>query len=190
MDTQSTITLAVGAVIVAFLTLTPLARVFTSGRSAPSPDQTRYLMDELMTERNTGKVLRVELDAVKIEVTYLRSENAALKLQVADLWQIVRGQSVAASSANAAAATAKPGARTQHATVHMTDADVSFRDWLIAHFDAEELDILTADCGIEKLAPGTITSKATALVQLARRIGMLERVEQAAMDSRPSVASW
>lgn len=192
-----TILVASLVVLVVILATFSASRIWPARRPVASPEQAAYLMDQLVTEKETARQLRTELDATKVEITTLRSEvsqlrteNASLRTQMEYVLSLMRGQATAQASTAAATQPAKPGSRSQQATAHMTDDDVAFRDWLIRHFDAEELDVLTADCGIEKQPAGPITSKATSLVQLARRTGMTEILEQAAMDRRPSVGAW
>lgn len=196
-QTETIILVASLIVLAVVLATFSTSRVWPARRPTASPEQATYLMDQLVTEKETARQLRTELDATKAEVTtlrgevsQLRTENQSLRTQMEYVLSLMRGQSVAQSSVADASRPAQPGARTRQATGHMTDDDVAFRDWLIRHFDAEELDILTADCGIEEQPPGTITSKATLLVQLARRLGMTDRLEQAAMDRRPTVEAW
>lgn len=154
------------------------------------PRQSQNLMDQLITEQAAARQLRTELDALKGEVTQLRTENTALKAQIATLWDIVRGQGVAKSSADAAARPIQPGNRTRPATASFSDDDVAFRDWIIRHFDGEELAVLAANAGMDKPVAGPITSMATALVQSARRIGVIEALQHEALQMRENVPAW
>lgn len=154
------------------------------------PRQSQNLMDQLITEQATARQLRTELDALKGEVVQLRTENAALKAQVSTLWDLVRGQQVAQSSVADAMWPVQPGNRTRTATATFSDDDVAFRDWIIRHFDGEELAVLAANAGMDKPAIGPITSMATALVQASRRMGMAERLQREALDMRQNVEAW
>lgn len=159
-------------------------------RMTLDPRQSQNLMDQLVTEQTASRQLRTELDTLKGEVVQLRAENAALKAQIANLWDIVRGQNVARSSASDAARQIQPGSRTKHATAAFSDDDVAFRDWLIRHFDPDELAVLAANAGMDRPTSGPITSMATALVQSSRRIGLAERLQHEALDMRQSVPAW
>lgn len=160
------------------------------GRSQPEHGPSKYLMDQLMQERAIAIALRSELDVVKLEITQLRSENAALKLQVADLFAMMRGQHVAASSTHDATRPSQPGNRTKHATAAFSDDDVAFRDWIIRHFDGEELAVLAANAGMDRPVVAPITSMATALVQASRRMGLAERLQNEALEMRPNIPAW
>lgn len=166
-------------------------------QSAGASDQTRYLMDQVMTERETARVLRVELDVTKAKIVALEMQVVerdkritSLESQVSDLWSMMRGQAVAQSSVHDATRPARPGDRTKVATAAFSDDDVAFRDWIIAHFDAEECVVLAANAGMEKPVAGPITSVATALVQSARRIGTMDTLIHEALEMRPSVPAW
>ena len=154
-------------------------------------------MDQVMTERETARVLRVELDVTKAKVVALEMQVierdkriTSLESQVSDLWSMVRGQAVAQSSVADAMRPIQNGNRTKVATATFSDDDVAFRDWLIRHFDGEELVVLAANAGMDKPVAGPITSMATALVQAARRIGISERLQREALDMRQNVEAW
>lgn len=154
-------------------------------------------MDQVMTERETARVLRVELDVTKAKVVALEMQVierdkriTSLESQVSDLWSMVRGQAVAQSSVADAMRPIQNGNRTKVATATFSDDDVAFRDWLIRHFDGEELVVLAANAGMDKPVAGPITSMATALVQAARRIGTVDMLQREALEMRPNVPSW
>ena len=154
-------------------------------------------MDQVMTERETARVLRVELDVTKAKVVALEMQVierdkliTSLESQVSDLWSMVRGQAVAQSSVADAMRPAQPGNRTRAATATFSGDDVAFRDWLIRHFDGEELAVLAANAGMDKPVAGPVTSMATALVQASRRMGMAERLQREALDMRQNVEAW
>jgi hypothetical protein len=159
-------------------------------RMSFDPRQSQNLMDQLINEQATARQLRTEVDVLKVEVTQLRAENASLKGQIATLWALVQGQNVAKSSEHAATQPAQPGNRTKAATAHFADDDVAFRDWLLRHFDAAELEVLAANAGMDKPVAGPLTSMATALVQASRRIGSAESLQREALEMRPQVAAW
>ena len=154
-------------------------------------------MDQVMTERETARVLRVELDVTKAKVVALEMQVierdkliTSLESQVSDLWSMVRGQAVAQSSVADAMRPIQNGNRTKVATAAFSDDDVAFRDWIIRHFDGEELTVLAANAGMDKPVAGPITSMATALVQASRRTGMAERLQREALDMRQNVEAW
>lgn len=186
------------AALLALLVTVGVMRMLPS-RAQPvaTSDQSRYLMDQVMTERETARVLRVELDVTKAKVVALEMQVVerdkritSLESQVSDLWSMVRGQAVAQSSAADATRPAQPGNRTRTATATFSDDDVAFRDWIIRHFDGEELAVLAANAGMDKPVAGPITSMATALVQASRRVGMADRLQREALDMRPQVEAW
>lgn len=150
---------------------------------ATNQADTRYLMDQLMNERETAKVLRVELDALKSEVVQLRGENALLRLQVNDLFERIRTPGKP-STPTPGAARFKPGAAS------LVDDDLAFRDWLVRHFDADELTVLAADAGMPKPVSAPVEVMATALVQSSRRIGTHEALQREAMARRENVPAW
>jgi hypothetical protein len=76
------------------------------------------------------------------------------------------------------------------ATAAFSDDDVAFRDWIIRHFDGEELAVLAANAGMERPVAGPITSMATALVQSARRIGTMGALQHEALEMRQNVEAW
>lgn len=154
------------------------------------PRQSQNLMDQLISEQSTARQLRIELDTLKGEVGQLRTENAALRAQISTLWELVRGNQVARSSAADATQPVQPGNRTRTATATFSDDDVAFRDWIIKHFDGEELTVLAANAGMDRPVAGPITSMATALVQASRRVGMAERLQREALDMRANVEAW
>lgn len=169
--------------------------------SRPQPvatsDQARYLMDQVLVERETARVLRVELDVTKAKVVALEIQVverdkriSSLESQVSDLWSMVRGQAVAQASVHDATRPIQNGNRTKTATAAFSDDDVAFRDWLLRHFDADELIVLAANAGMDKPAPGPLTSMATALVQASRRIGDAETLQHEALEMRPNVEAW
>lgn len=150
-----------------------------------------------MTERETARVLRVELDVTKAKVVALEMQVverdkriSSLESQVSDLWSMVRGQAVAQASAHDATRPIQPGSRRKAATAAFSDDDVAFRDWLIHHFDDAELAVLAANAGMDKPVAGPITSMATALVQSARRIGTVDMLQREASEMRPNVPAW
>lgn len=150
-----------------------------------------------MTERETARVLRVELDVTKAKVVALEMQVVerdkritSLESQVSDLWAMVRGQAVAQLSVTDASRPVQPGNRARTATATFSDDDVAFRDWIIRHFDGEELAVLAANAGMDKPVAGPITSMATALVQASRRVGMADRLQREALDMRPQVEAW
>lgn len=159
-------------------------------RPTYDPRQSQNLMDQLITEQTTARQLRTELDTLKGEVLQLRAENTALKAQIATLWDLVRGQNVAASSTHDATRPILPGSRTKVATAQFSDDDVAFRDWLIHHFDAEELIVLAANAGMDKPVVAPLTSMATAMVQASRRTGTIDMLQHEALEMRPNVAAW
>lgn len=186
------------AALLALLVTVGVMRMLPS-RAQPvaTSDQSRYLMDQVMTERETARVLRVELDVTKAKVVALEMQVierdkliTSLESQVSDLWSMVRGQAVAQSSVADAMRPAHPGNRTRAATATFSDDDVAFRDWLIRHFDGEELAVLAANAGMDKPVAGPVTSMATALVQASRRMGMAERLQREALDMRQNVEAW
>lgn len=186
------------AALLALLVTVGVMRMLPS-RAQPvaTSDQSRYLMDQVMTERETARVLRVELDVTKAKVVALEMQVierdkliTSLESQVSDLWSMVRGQAVAQSSVADAMRPAQPGNRTRAATATFSDDDVAFRDWLIRHFDGEELAVLAANAGMDKPVAGPVTSMATALVQASRRMGMAERLQREALDMRQNVEAW
>jgi len=169
--------------------------------SRPQPvatsDQSRYLMDQVLVERETARVLRVELDVTKAKVVALEIQVverdkriSSLESQVSDLWSMVRGQAVAQASVHDETRPIQNGNRTKTATAAFSDDDVAFRDWLLRHFDADELIVLAANAGMDKPAPGPLTSMATALVQASRRIGNAETLQHEALEMRPNVEAW
>lgn len=169
--------------------------------SRPQPvatsDQARYLMDQVLVERETARVLRVELDVTKAKVVALEIQVVdrdkritSLESQVSDLWSMVRGQAVAQASVHDATRPIQNGNRTKTATAAFSDDEVAFRDWIIRHFDGEELAVLAANAGMEKPVVGPITSMATALVQAARRIGNMDMLQREALEMRPNVEAW
>lgn len=185
------------AALLALLMTVGVMRMLPPRQSVASSDQSRYLMDQVMTERETARVLRVELDVTKTKIASLEAQAiekdrriASLESQVSDLWAMVRGQAVAKSSADDATRPVQPGMRTKTATAAFSDDDVAFRDWLIHHFDDAELAVLAANAGMDKPVAGPITSMATALVQSARRIGTVDMLQREALDMRPNVSSW
>lgn len=186
------------AALLALLVTVGVMRMLPS-RAQPvaTSDQSRYLMDQVMTERETARVLRVELDVTKAKVVALEMQVierdkliTSLESQVSDLWSMVRGQAVAQSSVADAMRPAQPGNRTRAATATFSGDDVAFRDWLIRHFDGEELAVLAANAGMDKPVAGPVTSMATALVQASRRMGMVERLQREALDMRQNVEAW
>lgn len=186
------------AALLALLVTVGVMRMLPS-RAQPvaTSDQSRYLMDQVMTERETARVLRVELDVTKAKVVALEMQVierdkliTSLESQVSDLWSMVRGQAVAQSSVADAMRPAQPGNRTRAATATFSGDDVAFRDWLIRHFDGEELAVLAANAGMDKPVAGPVTSMATALVQASRRMGMAERLQRQALDMRQNVEAW
>lgn len=186
------------AALLALLVTVGVMRMLPS-RAQPvaTSDQSRYLMDQVMTERETARVLRVELDVTKAKVVALEMQVierdkliTSLESQVSDLWSMVRGQAVAQSSVADAMRPAQPGNRTRAATATFSGDDVAFRDWLIRHFDGEELAVLAANAGMDKPVAGPVTSMATALVQASRRMGMAERLQREALDMRQNVEAW
>ncbi len=188
----------VASVVVAVVILATFSasRIWPARRPTASPEQAAYLMDQLVTEKETARQLRTELDATKVEVTtlrievsQLRTENASLRTQIEYVLSLMRGQAVAQSSVDAATRPAQPGPK-RHPAAQMTDGDVGFRDWLARHFDVPDILILCADIGMERPATGPITEMATDLVQAARRTGFTERLEAAALDRRPNVEAW
>ena len=114
----------------------------------------------------------------------------SLESQVSDLWSMVRGQAVAQSSAHDATRPIVNGSRTKVATAALSDDDVAVRDWIIRHFDADELAVLAANAGMERPVAGPITSMATALVQSARRIGTMGALQHEALEMRQNVEAW
>ena len=186
------------AAVIALLMTVGVMRILPA-RPQPvaTSEQSRYLMDQVMAERETARVLRVELDATKSKVVALEIQVierdrriTSLESQVSDLWSMVRGQAAAQSSAADAMRPAQPGNRARTATATFSDDDVAFRDWIIRHFDGEELAVLAANAGMDRPVAGPITSMATALVQASRRMGMAERLQREALDMRQNVEAW
>ncbi len=186
------------AALLALLVTVGVMRMLPS-RSQPgaTSDQSKYLMDQVMTERETARVLRVELDVTKAKVVALEMQVVerdkritSLEAQVSDLWSMVRGQAVAQSSAHDATRPIVNGSRTKVATAAFSDDDVAFRDWIIRHFDGDELAVLAANAGMDKPVAGPITSMATALVQSARRIGTMGALQHEALEMRQNVEAW
>lgn len=178
------------AVAIALLVVAGVVRMMPVKQMMMDPRQSSNLMDQLITEQAAARQLRTELDALKGEVVALRVENAALKAQIAHLWEIVRGQNVAASSTHDATRPIQPGNRAKHATASFNDDDVAFRDWIIRHFDGEELIVLAANAGMDRPIVAPITSMATALVQESRRLGLAERLQHEALEMRPNSPAW
>lgn len=181
------------------LGLTIIAIRFLPVRALPvaTSDQSRYLMDQVISERETARVLRVELDVAKAKIVTLEYQVVerdrritSLESQVSDLWAMFRGNNVAHSSTMDAARHAQPGNRAKTATAQFSDDDVAFRDWLIRHFDGQELEVLAANAGMDKPVAGPITSMATALVQSARRMGNADALQREALSMRPQVTAW
>lgn len=191
---ETTILVATAIALAVLLATFSAARAWPARRSATTPEQVEFLMGQLVTEKETTGQLRTELNATKAEVVSLRSEvgqlrteNASLRTQMEYVLSLMRGQAVAASSNAAATRPPQAGNSTRVATSHMTDGDVQFRDWLLRHFDADDLALLAANAGMERAPAGPITSMATALVQAARRMGSSETLEREALDMRPNV---
>lgn len=193
--TQNDTTILVASLIalVVILTTFGASRIWPTRRPVASPEQAAYLMDQLVTEKETARQLRTELDATKVEVTTLRSEvsqlrteNASLRTQMEYVLSLMRGQAAAQSSATAATHPPQNGARAR-ASFAMTDGDLSLRDWIVEHFDDGDLAVLAANAGMERPVPAKLAEMVTALVMAARRNGNLERLEREALEMRPDV---
>lgn len=188
-----TILVASLVVLVVILATFSASRIWLARRPATSPEQASYLMDQLVTEKETARQLRTELDATKVEVTTLRSEvsqlrteNASLRTQMEYVLSLMRGQAAAQSSATAATHPPQAGARAR-TSFAMSDGDLSLRDWIVEHFDDGDLAVLAANAGMERPVPAKLAEMVTALVMAARRNGNLERLEREALEMRPDV---
>jgi hypothetical protein len=180
-------------VLVSLLGVFIISARFPSRRPMVSPDQAAFLMDQLVAEKNASKAALVELADQRVEngklrneVEALRAEVATLRGQIENLWSMMRGQSVAQSSTEAATRPPQNGNRSR-APFGMTDGDLSLRDWIVGHFDDGDLAVLAANAGMERPVPAKLAEMVTALVMAARRTGNLERLEREALEMRPDV---
>lgn len=178
-----------------------LALVITVGALRllpPRPDsaggQTAYLMRELVAKTGEADRANAENRELRAEVQTLRQRVAELETQVAGLWSMMRQQGIrideTRADANAAYNEPRSAAVRPPADVTLSE-DVPFRDWLIKHFDIDELRTLCADMKLAEFpAILKLEQAATYVVFEARKTGKMAALEQVALNKRPHVPAW
>lgn len=182
------------AAVVLALVLVSAALRLLPPRADSQQGQSSYLMNQLITKTGEADRAKAENQELRAEVATLRVKINALEAQVSDLWAMLRNQGIRIDENRAAtnAAYNEPRRAGVRIPLDVTlSEDIPFRDWLTAHFDADELRTLCADMKLsDPPAVMKLEQVATHTVFEARKTGKLSALEQVALDKRPHVAAW
>jgi len=185
-----------GATLAAVLALviTVAALRLLPPRADSQQGQAQYLMNQLIAKTGEADRHAAENQKLRSEVETLRQKVSALEAQVSDLWAMLRNQGIRIDETRAAtnAAYNEPRRAAVRPAADVTlSEDVPFRDWLIAHFDVDELRTLCADLKLAEFPPMMkLEQAATHTVFEARKTGKLSALEAVALDKRPHVQAW
>jgi hypothetical protein len=151
-------------------------------------------MNQLIAKTGEADQHAAENRELQAEVATLRQKVAALEAQVHDLWAMLRNQGIRIDETRAAtnAAYNEPRrAAVRPASDVTLSEDIPFRDWLVMHYDLDDLRTLCADMKLAEFPPSLkLEQAATHTVHEARKNGKLSALEQVALDKRPHVQSW
>lgn len=188
--------IGLGATVVAAiaLVLTITALRLLPPRADSQQGQSSYLMNQLIAKTGEADKAQAENRELRAEVATLRVKVNALEAEVSDLWAMLRSQGVRIDETRAAtnAAYNEPRKATVRPPVDVTmSEDIPFREWLILHFDPDELKLVCADLKMaEPPAMSKIAEAATHTIREARKNGKLSALEAVALERRPHVQSW
>ena len=182
------------AAVVVALVLTVGALRLLPPRADSQQGQSAYLMQQLIAKTGEADRAKIENRELRAEVQTLRVKINALEAQVSDLWAMLRNQGIrideTRAATNAAYNEPRKAATRIPADVTLSE-DIPFRDWLIAHFDLDDLRTLCADLKLAEFPHSMkLEQAATNTVFEARKNGKLSALEQVALDKRPHVAAW
>ena len=178
-----------------------LALVITVGalrllppRADSKEGQSAYLMNQLIAKTGEADKALAENRELRAEVHTLRQRVNELENQVAGLWSMLRQQGMRIDETRAAtnAAYNEPRRAAPRIPQDVTlSEDIPFRDWLVAHFDLDDLKVLCADMKLAEFPPMMkLEQAATHTVFEARKMGKLSALEAVALDKRPNVPAW